>query len=720
MTQFSFVFAPLLPIALLAALAALAVLALVPALLARARGRLLRSAFFALLIFALLGPTLEQQRQEALPTIALAILDRSASQSIGARQAQSHTAASALASAAERIGVELIIAETSQAADTTQLLSTLVSELPRLNPQQLGAVFLISDGQAHDTEIQPDVAAPVHLLLTGSAQDQDRSLQLVQTPRFGLLARETQVKVSVQSRGKGERTVPLELKLNGEVLQTLQLIANQEHTLSFELTRRGQNFVELQTPTIAGEMTAANNQVGFVVNGIRDRLRVLIISGHPHAGQRAWRDLLKSDPAVDLVHFNILREREDDVRATVEELSLIAFPVDQLFLEDLDGFDLIIFDRYFLRGHLRAPHLDAVANFVLGGGALLAVAGEEFSGPGTLYNGVFTSVLAARPAGEIRRAAFRPQRTELGLRHPVTAKLKESDTRPWGQWYRRNRVLPAQETSPVLLAAEGEPLLVLAQAGSGRTALLASDQIWLWARGHDGGGPEADLLRRLVHWLMREPELEEERLLLEAKDKQLVVERRSLYPLEEETAVVELTAPDGTAQRLTLQPVEDPAGGRAIGRLEDAAEGFWQATQKVSAGTGQGGGQATEQGGGQATEQGGAGQRREGQEEVLEAFALVGRNLQREFATPFSTPELLRPLVNQTGGSVLRLEEHPEPRLRRVRTQAAAGGRGDWLAVLDKRATRTLNTEVIPLLPAPLVAALLLALLLFGWRRESH
>ncbi len=699
MTNFSFVFAPLLPVALIATLAAVALIALLPASLARARGTSLRLAFFALLLFALLGPTLEQQSQETLPTIALAILDRSASQTIGAREAQTNQALAALTSAAERINAELIIAETPRSAESTQLLSTLASELPRLNPQQLGAVFLISDGQAHDTEIKPNLAAPVHLLLTGSAQDQDRSLELIQTPRFGLLARETQVKVSVQSRGKGESSVPVSLKLNGEVLQRLQLSANQEHTLSFKLTRRGENFVELETPSSADEMTEANNQVGFVINGIRDRLRVLIISGHPHAGQRAWRDLLKSDPAVDLVHFNILREREDDVRANVEELSLIAFPVDQLFLEDLDGFDLIIFDRYFLRGHLRAPHLDAVANFVLAGGALLAVAGEEFSGPGTLYNGVFTSVLAAQPVGEIRRAAFRPTRTELGLRHPVTAKLNETANRPWGQWYRRNRVLPAQNDSPVLLAAENEPLLILARTGQGRSALLASDQIWLWARGHDGGGPEADLLRRLVHWLMREPELEEERLLLKAEDNQITVERRSLYPVEGNAAVVQLTAPNGTPQEITLQTVEDQTGGRAIAKLNNAAEGFWRATQTITHTAGQG---------------------NANQKEILEAFALVGRNLQREFATPFSTPELLRPLVNQTGGSVLRLEEHPEPRLRRIRSQTSAGGRGDWLAVLDKRATRTLNTEVIPLLPAPLVAALLLALLLFAWRRESR
>ena len=475
MTNLSFVFAPLVPPALLAVLAGLALVALLPALASRARGVALRAGFLSLLLFALLGPTLERQQQEPLPTIALAVLDKSASQTIGTRQAQAERALQALSQAAERSNIELVVAETPESAESTQLLSTLSAELPRLNPQQLGAVFLLSDGQAHDAELVPEVAAPVHLLLTGSAQDQDRSLRLVQTPRFGLLARPTQVKVAIQSRGKGETSVPVELRLNGVVLQSLSLPANTEHTLSFELNRRGRNFVEIQTPATAGEMTTANNQVGFVVNGIRDRLRVLIISGHPHAGQRAWRDLLKSDPAVDLVHFNILREQEDDVRATVDELSLIAFPVDQLFLEDLAGFDLIIFDRYFLRGHLRSPHLDAIANFVLGGGALLAVAGEEFSGPGTLYNGVFSSVLAGKPVGEIRRAAFRPQRTALGLRHPVTAKLNESPNRPWGQWYRRNRVLPAQEQSPVLLEAEGEPLLILARAG-GRAHGVAGER----------------------------------------------------------------------------------------------------------------------------------------------------------------------------------------------------------------------------------------------------
>ena len=686
MSTLSFVFAPLAPPTLLATLSLLTLLILIPAFINRPRGTLARTAFFALLLFTLAGPTLQQQQQEPLPTLALAVVDHSASQSISNRQDQSARALQALKDEAERKGFELHVAETPHNAASTLLLETLSTELLRLNPQQLGAVFLISDGQIHDTQQPPTINAPTHLLLTGSAQDRDRSLRLVHTPRFGLLSKPIHTRISVQSRGTGDESVPVNLRLNGNTIRSLSLKPNTEHTLTLSLANRGKNFIEIETPSLDNEITNANNRVGFVVNGLRDRLRILIVSGHPHAGQRAWRDLLKSDPAVDLVHFNILREREDDVRAEIDELSLIAFPVDQLFLEDLNGFDLILFDRYFLRGHLRQTHLTAIANFVNDGGALLAVAGEEFSSPYTLYNGVLADVMAAEPQSQIIRGAFRPARTELGQRHPVTASLKETEDNPWGHWYRRNLVATRDKEAAVLMRADDDPLLVLTRKGKGRSALLASDQIWLWARGHDNGGPEAALLRRLVHWLMREPELEEEQLLLEAEDDgSLTVERRSLRGTG---GVATLTAPDGSVQQITLNPLADDAYGRSVARLTDPQDGFWRATQPFSTPSPETStdGSTTPSGDAQDTSQEGAG-------EVLEAFALVGRNLQREFATPFSTPELLRPLINREGGTVVRLEEHPEPRLRRVRGRGTGGGSGDWLAVADKRAVRTLSTE---------------------------
>ena len=687
--------APLLPWPLWAVLAGLGLAALAPALALRARGAALRAAFLAFLLLLLAGPVLESERREPLAPVAIVAVDRSPSQEIAPRPAQVEAALAGLEERLARAGVELRLAETRPGDSETRLMEAVAREAWRLEEGRLGAVFLVSDGQVHDMDEAADWGAPVHFLQTGSREEADRSLKLLKAPRFGLLGRPVSAEVLLRAVPEGGGPVPLALKINGREAGRHEAVPGEPLVLSFDLPRRGRNLVEIEAPVLPGEMTAANNRLGLEINGFRDRLRVLLVSGQPHAGQRAWRDLLKSDPAVDLVHFNILREETDDVRASVSELSLIAFPVDQLFLDDIAGFDLVIFDRYFLRGHLREAHLTAVARFVAEGGALLAVAGDEFAGAESLAKSVLGEVLAAVPAagpgGEagVARGPFRPARTELGRRHPVTAALPESGARPWGRWYRRAEVRP-REAARTLLEDGSAPLLVLARIGQGRSALLASDQIWLWARGHDGGGPQAELLRRLVHWLMGEAELEEERLLLEAaSDGSLRVERRSM---EEEgpAPVVRLHAPSGEVQELALQA---EGGGRAAAVLQGAEEGFWRAEAALPAAPGA------------------------AEEALLEDFALVGGGPGLELAEPFSDDALLGPLAAASGGRVVRLEDDPSPRIRRQRSSrpAPAGP----LAVVDKAPSRVLGAFSAPLLPPGPSLAAALVLLLALWRRES-
>jgi hypothetical protein len=170
-------------------------------------------------------------------------------------------------------------------------------------------------------------------------------------------------------------------------------------TLNLPLTldHAGQNVIQFIVPEAEGELTDRNNAAVVQINGIRDRLRVLLVSGEPHPGQRTWRNLLKSDPSVDLVHFTILRPPDKQDGVPVSELSLIAFPTRELFMEAVDEFDLIIFDRYQRRGILPMLYIDNIRQYVMDGGALLLAAGPDFASAASLYRTPLSEILPGRP-----------------------------------------------------------------------------------------------------------------------------------------------------------------------------------------------------------------------------------------------------------------------------------------------------------------------------------
>ena len=338
---------------------------------------------------------------------------------------------------------------------------------------------------------------------------------------------EITLRVDDLPKGVSNEPVDVTLRQDGEVKQRLSMQPGVARTVPFQLTRAGQTVLEVEAEAAPGEVTTQNNRQVFFVNGVRDRLRVLLVSGQPYPGLRVWRNLLKADPAVDLVHFTILRPPEKQDGTPIRELALIAFPSRELFEVKLNEFDLVIFDRYSRRGLLPLAYLDNVARYVEDGGALLEVAGPEFAQPLSLYRTPLARVLPARPSGVVYERGFTPQVTELGRRHPVTSGLLEAaqpdsadgasdkkTTPPWGRWFRQVDV-EVTGSQVLMSGASDRPLLVLDRVGKGRVAQLLSDHAWLWARGFEHGGPQGLLLRRLVHWLMQEPELEEEALSAE-------------------------------------------------------------------------------------------------------------------------------------------------------------------------------------------------------------
>jgi hypothetical protein len=686
-------FAPLLPWPVLAALALAILVVCGLGLWRRARGILWRGAMLALALLALANPVVIREQRQGLDDVAVLLVDRSPSQSVGARPEQLDQALASLREELRRTdGLEVVEATTAgDGKGGTRLFTTLGTTLSEIDRARLAGVLILSDGQVHDVPAGLEalgIDAPLHLLLTGERDEQDRRLTVEQVPNYGMVGDQEEITLRVDQlpAGASREPITVTLRQDGELKQRLAVPPGVARRLPFELTRAGQTVLELEAAAAAGEVTTLNNRQVFFVNGVRDRLRVLLVSGQPYEGLRVWRNLLKADPAVDLVHFTILRPPEKQDGTPIRELALIAFPSRELFEVKLGEFDLVIFDRYSRRGLMPLAYLDNVARYVEEGGALLEVAGPEFAHPLSLYRTPLARVLPARPSGVVYERGFTPLLTELGQRHPVTADLSETpedgedaseDQPPWGRWFRQVDV--EVTGSQILMSGAAErPLLVLDRVGEGRVAQLLSDQVWLWARGFEGGGPQGLLLRRLVHWLMQEPELEEEALRAEPAGDSIAIERRSL---EAEPATATVTAPSGRTSQVTLEP---------------SAQGVARATLPA--------------------EEAGLYRIADGELTTYVAVRPIGAE---ELSDMRATPERLAPLVEASGGAVHWLADGGAPGIRKVARGRALSGRG-WVGLQRNERYLVTGASQLPLLPAVLALILLLGTLGFAWYREGR
>lgn len=596
---------------------------------------------------------------------------------------------------------------------STRLFATLEGALADVPRQRRAGVILVTDGQVHDVPEDAKAAAgalgPVHVLLSGEHTEADRRLRVLEAPGYGLVGRSVMVTVQVddtpvaESRAGGARA-GLSLTAEDGQVSRLPVAVGVPVTVPLRLDHSGPNLLELavepMAPAGAGasELSLANNRTAIVVNAVRDRLRVLLISGEPYPGERTWRNLLKADPGVELVHFTILRSPEKQDATPISDLALIAFPVRELFEDRLRDFDLVIFDRYRMRSVLPASYLANIAAYVRGGGALLIATGPEFVGPGSLYDTPLASVLPAAPTGRMLERGFRPGLSPLGLRHPVTGGLPgvrnlgsstgagggpaTGGAPAWGRWFRQVEVLAPRGTT-VLTGIEDRPLLVLDRVESGRVALLTSDHIWLWSRGFEGGGPHGELLRRLAHWLMKEPALEETTLSAQVESGGLIIERRSLEPAP---ATVTVTRPSGTTIAVGLH---EDRPGVARGRIPAPESGVYRIDD---------------------------GRR--------SAVAVVGGADDPEQVDLRTTPERLAPLVAAAGGGVWWLETLEQqgaglPGLLHRSSGPPYAGSG-WLSLKANEDYRVVGTTHSPLLPPWAGLVLALAALLIAWYREGR
>ena len=688
-------FDPLLPVWLIAALGVVALLACLAALARRARGAILRALAFAVLLLWLGGPRLVRETRETMPDIGLLVIDRTASMRVGERAALTEAARAAILDQAKHLpGLEMRTVAVDEKGDAgTPLFAEIEKAAGEIPRARLAGIVAITDGQIHDIPPGKDAGVPggvpLNILIPARGEETDRRLRVIEAPGFGIVGKSVTIRVAVDDLGaSGRGEAALTIRRDGEPPMTRMVPVGREQSLDIPITRAGPTVVELSAAPLAGEVSPLNNRAVVAINGVRDRLRVLLISGEPHPGERTWRRLLKADPSVDLVHFTILRPPEKDDQTPLSELALIPFPIRELFQDKIAEFDLIILDRFQNRGLLPAPYLANIANRVRQGGALLLSVGPEFSGLTSLAATPLGTVLPGAPArfNAVVNERFRPFVTDLGQRHPVTEGLTGANapggTAPpaWGEWYRR--IQAGDIRGAVLLRTpDDQPLLAVERMGEGRAALLLSDQIWLWSRGHGGGGPQAELLRRIAHWLMREPALEENALTARVEAGRLTVERRSVDPAPPGSVVV--TDPDG---KTVTVPLIAAGPGRGATVLPATTPGVWQASDGTRT-----------------------------------AFAAAGAANPPEIADLRATASVVGKLARDSGGGVhfLGTLAAPDvPAVRRTEPDRPASG-GSWIGLQRRHDAVVTGVASLTLLPAWVSVPLILALLVLAWRREG-
>lgn len=682
MTVAGILFDPFLPWPVLAALAGLALMGVALALWRGLSGWRLRGLTLVVILIALANPSLQHELRTPLSNIVLLAVDQSASQRLSDRAAQTEAAVKSVeAQVAAMPNTVLRKVTVGDAAGDggTLLMGALKRAMAEVPRDRIAGAILVTDGQVHDMAATPDMPAPVNVLLTGHAKDWDRRLVISAAPAFAIIGEPVKLRLRIEDQGNpppaAGHEAQVAVSVDGGAAQTFSVPVGRDLELPVTLRHGGLNVLEFQTPAQPGELTDRNNSAVVQINGVRDRLRVLLVSGEPYAGERVWRNLLKSDASVDLVHFTILRPPQKEDGVPVNQLALIAFPSHELFVQKIDKFDLIIFDRYRRRGILPTEYLDNVRKYVEKGGAVLIEAGPEFGSADSLYRSPLAPVIPVKPSSRVIEQGFRPAITTLGERHPVTEGLeayapKGKDGKPgWGRWFRQIDMTADPGSEVVMSGVEGKPLLVLAHEAKGRVAVLASDQAWLWSRDFEGGGPQLELLRRLAHWMMKEPTLEEEALTASASGQEVTITRRSLTEAKREVTV---TGPDGKAVTL---PMKEVAPGRYVAQFHAPTIGLYRLVQ-----------------------------------DKLKAVVGVGPSAPKEFEETIATASKLAPLVAAHKGGALRLEDGV-PEIRQVRAGAQAVGRG-WVGITPRNAYVSTDVRVEPLLPgwAVLVIAALLAL----------
>jgi len=557
--------------------------------------------------------------------------------------------------------------------------------------RRLAGVLLITDGAdngmlASGLSGQPraDLLAlgvPVNVVAVGTDAPRDLAVERVAVDDFAFVRSTLTVEATLRARGFGREDVKVLLKREGQVVAqaTAKLEPGKETyvvPLSFAPDTTGTFVLNVSTPVLPGEAVAENNSRSFVLRVIRDRVRVLLVAGHPSWDERFLRGLLKQDPNVDLVSFFILRTAGDNP-GPQDQLSLIPFPVGEIFGEQLRTFDAVIFVDFAYQPYRTLDierFLPNLREYVRGGGAFAMVGGGQSFAQGHYAGTPVADVLAVNPAEGLGETAepFRPRLTVEGRRHPVTS-LAPGEAANEAAWSALPPLpglnftlpLPASDGARVLLEAPtllagGRPAPVVAvrEVGAGRSLAVMTDGSWYWgfvaAGDGQGGRAHQRFWNGALRWLVRDPSL---------TPLQIQPDRPAVEPGEPVGFSVAVRGPDyGPAGGASVEGALVAEDGRVIGRAGARAGSDGQARLEFPPPPpGAYRLQASAEVPGAPAERGAA------------AVAVRASGAEDSDAAP--RPELLRQVAEATGGTFTRLPKAGLPELRLREPEVVEVGR---------------------------------------------
>lgn len=676
MGDFHLSFSPLFPDMVIAAIALIGFGLCLLSLRTHKVKAFYRLLFTGVLMLCLLQPQIVKEKRTPLKDVVLIAQDKSASMDFGHRHDIANASLSHLQTEFKKFpNLDVRTIDIAAGAeDETKVFDAVETALSDVPPDQRGGIIILSDGQIADIPSPELLKAPLHLVLSGSKKDRDRQIRIINAPGYGVVDETVSVKFRIEDQNMGTSS-PVEVTLvrpDGKS-ETRDAVPGEDYEWPLAVTNAGQNAFELSTAVDTGELSPLNNSVILNVQGVRNRLHVLLVSGEPYPGARMWRDILNADPGVDLVHFTILRSPDKVDMTPNSELSLIAFPFEELFERKLKNFDLIIMDRFGLNTVLPDYYFANMRDYVLKGGALLEINGPDYSTPSSIYQTSLGDILPGVPNGEMLEGKFKPAVTALGKTHPVTSPLAAIPQ--WGSWLQQSPVT-AIKGDVLMTGLQGNPLLILSRTGEGRVAQMTSDQIWLWSRGYENGGPTNELLKRTIHWLMKEPELDEKALDIKSDKDTITIRTR-----DAKNNILSVTTPDRKESTLTLSAGSD---GWLSGTMTVTAKGIYKFS--------------------------------DGEQQKLIS---VGDMTKPEFTDIITSDKKLLPSVKASGGGIIWAEDKSGFDIRYISPQKTMGGT-DWIGLRRNGSSNVAASETKPLLP-PLLFELILLLAALGlWYNESR
>tara|TARA_B100000686_G_scaffold305938_1_gene344920 strand:+ start:37113 stop:39035 length:1923 start_codon:yes stop_codon:yes gene_type:complete len=638
-----------------------------------------------IIVLSLTNPVIISENRESIPDTVAVLLDLSPSQNINNRKENALKTYDNIKKQLEKkdnIEVRYKTVKGEKGTNIFQPLSSLTGDIP--NTRLAGAI-IITDGQIQDTpEINNlNFVAPINFLITGNKDENDRRLIIEESPRFGIVGEEISIKLKVEDINSNTPNALVTINMNNDDKQSRSIPIGESINITFLLERAGITTLNIEVEKGKNELTLKNNEAVISINAIRERLKVMLVSGEPNMGLRNWRNLLNSDPSVDLIHFTILRPPNKQDFTPVGELSLIPFPTRELFQLNLNEFDLIIFDQYHLRGILPEYYLKNIVEYVVNGGALLDTAGPSYAGPYSLSLSPLQSILPTEPTGEIITKEFTPKITKHGMRHPVTANLQDitnnQENNNWGSWYRMVEGL-AVDGDVLLEGPESRPLLVLNRIGQGRVAQILSDQSWVWTKSEENKGPQADLLRRLVHWLMKEPDLEENELSAKFENNTLIIKKNSLVPNLKPVTVI---SPSNESTQIEL---EDIGNGQQIAKILEPESGIWKLSYDNSS-----------------------------------ISIIIGNYNSYEYLDVRASDENVKPIAEYTLGSINwinTINNFQIPKIKHLEKEKLKGNNN--INLMKNKQYYVKSLDQISLMPWYLALILSILLLFISWYRESR